>query len=88
MAYDLFFRKQIPSSFSREGAVPGALAGGVGILAAIALILIPRTKRRAEAAKYRREYAYDYYGDTPKYELSRTREMPSIPMTELLKSKE
>lgn len=88
MAYDLLFRKQIPSNFSREGAVPGAIAGGVGIIAAIALIVIPRAKRRAENARCRIEYAHDYYGDTPRYELARTQELPAIPMNVLMQSKE
>jgi hypothetical protein len=75
MAYDLFFRRQVPSDFSRrEGVTAAGIAGGLGLLAAVGLLLVPRAARRSEIRKYRREFAGD---------LSRTQEMPAISMAEL-----
>jgi hypothetical protein len=76
MAYDLFYRKQIPTAFSRgaTSAAAAGIAGGLGVLAAVGLLLVPRAVRRSEISRYRREFAGD---------LSRTQEMPAISMAEL-----
>jgi len=75
MAYDLLFRRQIPSAFSRgETTAAAGVVGGLGVLAAVGLMLIPRAARRSEIRRYRRDFAGD---------LSRTQEMPAISMAEL-----
>ncbi len=79
MAYDLLLRRQTPSIFSRDAGTATNVAGGVGVLAAIGLLLFPKIKRRqerrAEIAWYRKRFANDLY---------RTQEVPAIPMAEML----
>jgi hypothetical protein len=78
MAYDLILRKQTPSIFSRDAGTATNVAGGVGIFAALALLIVPRARRkierRAEIRWYRKNYANDLY---------RTQELPVIPMAEM-----
>lgn len=77
MAYDLFFRKQIPNSFSRgEGAAAAGIAGGLCVIAAAGALLIPKLARRTEIKRYRSEYAGNLHA---------TQEMPIIPMAELMR---
>lgn len=74
MAYDLIFKKQTARQFARgAGAVP-KVAGGMGVIATLAMIIVPRLRRRSEIQQYRREYASDYQG----YQLAKTQELPAI----------
>jgi hypothetical protein len=79
MAYDLILRRQTPSIFSRDASTATNVAGGVGIFAALALLLVPRARRKIERQReiqwYRKRFANDLY---------RTQEMPAIPMAEML----
>jgi len=84
MAYDLILRKQTPSIFSRDagrasGSTATNVAGGVGIFAALALLIVPRARRKIERQAdikwYRKRFANDLY---------RTQEVPAIPMAEML----
>jgi len=76
MAYDLLLRRHVPTNFAREGGAPAMVTGGIAVLAAVGLLVIPRARRRAEIRRYRREYASD---------LDVTQELPAIPMAELIK---
>ena len=76
MAYDLLLRRHVPSSFSREGGAPAAVAGGVAVLAALGCLLVPRVRRQSEIRQYRRDFADG---------LDATREYPAISMAELVR---
>ena len=79
MAYDLFLRRQTPSIFSRDAGTTKNVAGGVGVFAALAFLLVPRAHRKIERKReiewYRKRFANDLY---------RTQEVPVIPMAEML----
>lgn len=79
MAYDLLLRRQTPSIFSRDAPVATNVAGGVGVFAALAFLIVPRTRRKIERKReiqwYRERFANDLY---------RTQEVPVIPMAEML----
>jgi hypothetical protein len=81
MAYDLIFRRQTTTNLARDAGAAPKIAGGIGLLASIAMILIPRLRRRSEIQQYRREYARDYHGN----KLNKTQEMPAIPMERLVR---
>jgi hypothetical protein len=81
MAYDLLLRRHVPSSFSREGGIPAAVAGGVAVLAALGCLIIPKVRRQAENQRYRREYADDLGSKA----LYATQESPAISMAELVR---
>ena len=81
MAYDLFFRKQIPQDVSRGGRGPAHAAEGLGVLAAIVFCAIPQVRRRAEDSRYRRELSTAYEGCP----LRRTQEVPAVPMAEIVR---
>ena len=58
MAYDIFYRRQVRGFFSRDDSpVSARAAGGVAVLAALgALLLVPRTLRRLDDRRVRREF--------------------------------
>jgi hypothetical protein len=78
MAYDLILRRQTPSIFSRDASTATNIAGGVGIFAALALLIVPRVRRKierkAEIKWYRKNFANDLYT---------TAELPAIPMADM-----
>jgi hypothetical protein len=80
MAYDLLLRRQTPSIFSRDAGTTTNIAGGIGIFAALALLIVPQVRRKierkAEIQWYRKRFANDLY---------RTQEVPAIPMAEMLR---
>lgn len=79
MAYDLLLRRQTPSIFSRDAGTATNVAGGVGIFAAIAFLILPRAHRKIERRKEIRWYRERFAND-----LFRTQEVPVIPMAEML----
>jgi len=85
MAYDLVFKTQTPRMFARGEGVAPKIAGGVGLLVAASMLLIPRLRRRSEIQKCRVEYAHDYVAGKPARRLNRTMEMPVVPMAELVR---
>ena len=58
MAYDLFYRRQVSGSFSRDKSATAAVAvTGVGVLALLgSLFMLHKARRAAENQRYRREY--------------------------------
>ena len=76
MAYDLFYRRQTPGTFSRGATTTVGIAGGLALLGAIGALLIPKVVRRTEIKRYRSEYAGN---------LRATQELPVIPMADLMR---
>jgi len=77
MAYDLFYRRQIPTDISRGQVVTTGAVAGLSVLAAAGLLLVPRMRRRAEIAHYQREFSRDAH---------KTLEIPAATMREIMYS--
>lgn len=81
MAYDLLLRKQTPNIFSRDSGTAVNLAGGVGILTALGILLLPRLRRMHER---QREIAWYRKRFDPS--LGRTQEVPVISMEDIVRA--
>lgn len=80
MAYDLLLRRQTPSIFSRDAPVATNVAGGLGVFAALAFLVVPRARRKierhSEIRRYRREFDDG---------LDKTQEMPAVRMADMFR---
>ena len=82
MAYDLLLRKQTPHIISRDSGPASNIAGGIGILTALGILLVPRLRRMHE-----RQKEIEWYRKRFDPSLGRTQELPAIPMEDMVRAR-